>query len=98
MGNGALPHGPSYRAHPRLYLSGGSQGGEFTSAFGGVAEVHGRTASAAFDAFDPNRSLGGSKSRTAVVSCCAGDVLSLFGQTDRFERLAAVIVIGGDWH
>src|SRR5580692_2537445 len=44
------------------------------------------------------RSLGGSKSRTAVVSCCAGDVLSLFGQTDRFERLAAVIVIGGDWH
>ena len=22
MGNGALPHGPSYRAHPRLYLSG----------------------------------------------------------------------------
>jgi hypothetical protein len=22
MGNGALPHGPSYRAHPRLYRSG----------------------------------------------------------------------------
>jgi len=22
MGNGALPHGPSYRAHPRLYLNG----------------------------------------------------------------------------
>jgi hypothetical protein len=21
MGNGALPHGPSYRAHPRLYQS-----------------------------------------------------------------------------
>jgi hypothetical protein len=20
MGNGALPHGPSYRAHPRLYV------------------------------------------------------------------------------
>jgi hypothetical protein len=70
----------------------------FTSAFGGAAEVHGPTATAAFDANDPNRSLGGSKSRTAVVSCCAGDVLSLFGQTDRFERLAAVIVIGGDWH
>jgi hypothetical protein len=33
-----------------LALSGGSQGGEFTSAFGGVAEVHGRTTSAAFDA------------------------------------------------
>src|ERR1700722_12338769 len=36
-------------------LSGGSQGGEFTSAFGGAAEVHGRTASAAFDANDPLR-------------------------------------------
>jgi len=23
MGNGALPHGPSYRAHPRLYPSDG---------------------------------------------------------------------------
>jgi hypothetical protein len=34
-------------------LSGGSQDGEFTSAFGGVAEVHGRMASAAFDANDP---------------------------------------------
>ena len=22
MGNGAMPHGPSYRAHPRLYHSG----------------------------------------------------------------------------
>jgi hypothetical protein len=22
MGNGALPNGPSYRAHPRLYQSG----------------------------------------------------------------------------
>src|ERR1700720_2375635 len=36
-------------------LSGEGQGVEFTSAFGGVAEVHGRTASAAFDANDPNR-------------------------------------------
>jgi hypothetical protein len=52
MGNGALPHGPSYRAHPRLYLSGGGQGVGFTSAFGGAAEVHGPTASAAFDAND----------------------------------------------
>jgi hypothetical protein len=41
---------------PVVALSGGSQGGEFTSAFGGVAEVHGRMASAAFDANDPNRS------------------------------------------
>ena len=33
-----------------MALSGENHGGEFTSAFGGVAEVHGRTASAAFDA------------------------------------------------
>jgi hypothetical protein len=39
-------------------LSGGSQGSEFTSAFGGVAEVHGRTASAAFDANDPQETRG----------------------------------------
>jgi hypothetical protein len=37
-----------------MALSGGSQGGEFTSAFGGVAEVHGPTASAAFEAYDPS--------------------------------------------
>jgi hypothetical protein len=51
--------------HPRcctcsgllLALSGGGQGVEFTSAFGGVAEVHGRTASAAFDANDPTETL-----------------------------------------
>ena len=37
---------------PELALSGGSQGGEFTSAFGGVAEVHGPRASVTFDAND----------------------------------------------
>jgi hypothetical protein len=40
---------------PVVAQSGEGQGVEFTSAFGGVAEVHGRTASAAFDANDPNR-------------------------------------------
>jgi hypothetical protein len=40
-----------------LALSGGSQGGEFTSAFGEAAEVHGRMASAAFDANDPQETL-----------------------------------------
>jgi hypothetical protein len=40
-----------------MALSGGSQGSEFTSAFGGVAEVHGRTASADFDANDPSATL-----------------------------------------
>ena len=38
---------------PFMALSGGNQGGEFTSAFEGVAEVHGPTASAAFEAYDP---------------------------------------------
>jgi hypothetical protein len=38
-----------------MALSGGSHGGEFTSAFGGAAEVNGRTASAAFDANDPKQ-------------------------------------------
>jgi hypothetical protein len=37
--------------------SGGGHGGELTSAFGGVAEVHGRTAAAAFEAFDPSATL-----------------------------------------
>ena len=35
---------------PLMAQSSGSQDREFTSAFGGVAEMHGRTASAAFDA------------------------------------------------
>jgi hypothetical protein len=30
MGNGVLPHGPSYRAHPRLYHRDKSQSPEFT--------------------------------------------------------------------
>ena len=47
-----------------MALSGGSQGGEFTSAFWGVAEVHGRTAPIASEAFDPTRTLGGQ-------FCCA---------------------------
>jgi hypothetical protein len=42
---------------PVVALSGESQGGEFTSAFGGVAEVHGRTASAASEAYDPQATL-----------------------------------------
>jgi hypothetical protein len=38
-------HAVCCAAYVRLMaLSGGSQGGEFTSAFGGAAEVHGRTA------------------------------------------------------
>ena len=29
MGNGALPNGPSYRAHPRLYLLGSGAMADF---------------------------------------------------------------------
>ena len=49
---------------PILALSGGSQGGEFTSAFGRATEVHGRTASAASEAYDPPP--------TSVVHCGNG--------------------------
>ena len=52
--------------HLDFTLSGGSHGGEFKSAFGGVAEMHGRTASAAFEANDPNRSKAATKSRSAA--------------------------------
>ena len=41
------------RVSQLMALSGGGQGVEFTSAFRGAAEVHGRMASAAFDANDP---------------------------------------------
>jgi hypothetical protein len=34
MGNGALPHGPSYRAHPRLYLSGGGNASNLRQLLG----------------------------------------------------------------
>jgi hypothetical protein len=44
--------------------SGGGQGVEFTSAFGRAAEVHGRTSSAAFEAYDP--------SATSAVHCGNG--------------------------
>ena len=49
-----------------MALSGGSHGGEFTSAFGGVAEVHGRTASAASEAYDPLLTLAGLNFRSAA--------------------------------
>jgi hypothetical protein len=43
---------------PVMALSGGSHGGEFTSAFGRAAEVHGWRASTAFDANDPSATFG----------------------------------------
>src|SRR5947209_2729735 len=48
-----------------LALSGGSQGGEFTSAFGRVAEMHGPAASVAFDANDPERKSAADWPKTA---------------------------------
>jgi hypothetical protein len=40
MGNGVLPHGPSYRAHPRLYLTGGSLRRENTAVVGNGADAN----------------------------------------------------------
>ena len=34
MGNGAVPNGLNYRAHPRLYLRVGTNALHFTSGFG----------------------------------------------------------------
>ena len=58
-------------------LSGGSQGGEFTSAFGGLAEVQGRTASVAFDANARISLSGGTRRPTArdVLLACMRDLL-----------------------
>ena len=73
-----------------MALSGGSQGGEFTSAFGGVAEVHGPTASAAFEANDP--------SLTLAVHCGNGFDAS-FGpyQSARLSRYNAVAELGSGY-
>jgi hypothetical protein len=46
--------------------SGEGQRVEFTSAFGGVAEVHGRTASAASEVYDPLLTLAGLNFRSAA--------------------------------
>jgi hypothetical protein len=69
----------------------------FTSAFGGAAEVHGRTASAAFDANDPQQTMSESKSRSAA-SCRDSGVCYPSLQTR--ERLAVkrrvfITVLGG---
>ena len=51
MGNGALPNGPSYRAHPRLYQRYPHRCFEFTSGFGALR--HGRVVPAVSVATDP---------------------------------------------
>jgi DNA-binding transcriptional LysR family regulator len=49
VGNGALPNGPSYRAHPRLYLSGGSRMSALTPLLEVERTFVGRAENAAFD-------------------------------------------------
>ena len=41
MGNGALPHGPSYRAHPQLYQTAIRYGAQNSVAIGGTADITG---------------------------------------------------------
>jgi hypothetical protein len=65
-------------------LSGGSQGVELTSAFGRVAKVHGWRAWGAFDANDPELTLGpliGCKTLVMLALCqlCQFDILLAIG-------------------
>ena len=53
MGNGALPHGPSYRAHPRLYLRVRSPRCLNSVAIGAIADIARSTAAPGSDANDP---------------------------------------------
>jgi hypothetical protein len=39
MGNGALPNGPSYRAHPRLYQICRCGVGQSMSALPGISDI-----------------------------------------------------------
>jgi hypothetical protein len=55
MGNGALPHGPSYRAHPRLYLGVFHCGAQNLDAIGGTTDIDWPLAPIASEANDPSR-------------------------------------------
>src|ERR1700738_3924429 len=57
MGNGALPHGPSYRAHPRLYLFVESLQRTNSGAIGGTADMARARRARRSDAFDPQETL-----------------------------------------
>jgi hypothetical protein len=56
MGNGVLPNGPSYRAHPRLYLSVISLLRSDSVAFGCEADMRTVDRSNQSDVNDPKRS------------------------------------------
>jgi hypothetical protein len=65
--------------------SGGSHGGEFTSAFGGVAEVHRQTAPIASEAYD---SLPPSAIQSSCVAVFLFDQL-VRAQQDRCRHIEA---------
>jgi hypothetical protein len=67
MGNGALPHGPSYRAHPRLYLGFFHCGAQNFDAIGGTTDIDRPPAPIASEAYDPQRTAALPKSCTAQV-------------------------------
>src|SRR4029077_13463809 len=76
-------------SRPLLALSGGSQGGEFTSAFGGVAEVDGRRGSVAFAPNDPTRTL--------AVHCGNGfDAGFSPYQSSSLSRYNGPLILGAD--
>src|SRR5260370_26763230 len=55
MGNGALPHGPSYRAHPRLYRNRPSAMSALQPLSGGKRTHCGHVATAVFDPYRTSR-------------------------------------------
>jgi hypothetical protein len=63
MGNGALPNGPSYRAHPRLYLNVIRRAAIFLVSLGCTAEKQGFRSGNRLSAFDP-------LSEIAERNCC----------------------------
>src|SRR5260221_8004200 len=58
MGNGALPHGPSDRAHPRLYHRVTSLRCQSSDAVGGEADMPRASGACRSGAFDPTRDIG----------------------------------------
>src|SRR5215211_8198193 len=58
MVNGALPHGPSCRAHPRLYPRVSSPRRINSVAIGGIADMPRTPAARPPDAHDPEQTIG----------------------------------------
>src|SRR5262245_47476926 len=92
MGNGALPHGPSYRAHPRLYLSVISLLRSDSVAFGCEADMRTVDRSNQSDVNDPKATSAKLKSRSATVA-----VLSFVGRRRHWivKRRSFITLLGG---